>query len=173
MTYQLHTQDAPAIAEDARTQARRRLQQRRCLVCGARQLANHNQSYFCVRHIATHRWCPLCETLRTADEHGRDSRCRECSAQRALAQYYADPDRTLYRLRLRQLARRQQSRADEIFEGVRRRIALASFVAATPGWTWIRRAETLGMNVKHISESYRKQCEGRVRDADAAERERR
>lgn len=173
MTYQLHTQDAPPVAEDPRAQARRRLQQKRCLVCGARQLANHNISYFCPRHLSTHRWCPLCETLRTAEEHGRDSRCRGCANARAVAAYYADPDRTLYRLRLRQLARRRQSRADEIFSALRRRIALASFVAVTPGWTWARRAQVLGMNTNHIAQSYRNQCAGRVRDPDAAERERR
>jgi hypothetical protein len=174
MTYQLHTHDAPAIAEDPRAQARRRIQHKRCLVCGARQLAGgHNTSYFCARHITTHRWCPLCEWLRTAEEHGKDSRCRGCSARKALAQYHADPGRTLYRLKLRQLARRQSNRCDEIFSAIRRRIALAAFVAATPGWTWAQRAQTLGMNVTHIAQTYRNQCAGRVRDPDAAERERR
>lgn len=173
MTYQLHTQDAPAIVEDARTQAKRRIQHKRCLVCGARRLHNQQTSYFCDRHIATHRWCAQCETLRPIAEHGSDWRCRGCSSARALAQYYADPERTLYRLRLRQLARRKQTRADEIFDAVRRRIALAAFVAQTPGWSWERRAEACGMNVKHIAQCYRKQCAGRVQDADVADREKR
>lgn len=173
MTYQLHTHDAPAVVEDARTQARRRIQSKRCLVCGARQLANHNVSYFCPRHLATHRWCRVCEVLRTAEEHGKDDRCRGCANERATAAYYADPDRALYRVRLRQLARRQCNRADEIFAVMRKRIFLAALVAATPGWTWARRAQTLGMNTNHIAQSYRKQCAGRVRDPDAAERERR
>lgn len=173
MTYQLHTQDAPPIAEDPRAQGRRRIQHKRCLVCGARELAGQKTSYFCRRHIATHRWCPQCETLRTAEEHGRDGRCRGCSAERALAQYHADPDRTLYRLRLRQLAQRRQNRADEIFAVMRKRIALAAFVAATPGWTWAQRAAALQMDANHLADSYRKQCAGRVRDADAADREKR
>lgn len=174
MSYQLYTLDAPPVAEDPRAQARRRLQQRRCLVCGSRDLSGgHKTSYFCALHIRTHRYCSTCETLRTAEDHGRDSRCRSCSSARALAQYRADPERTLYRLRLKQLARRRQSRVDEIFEAMRRRIALAAFVAATPGWSWPRRARLLGVNANHIAEMYRKQCAGRIRDADAAERERR
>lgn len=173
MTYQLHTQDAPPIAEDPRAQVRRRMQQKRCLVCGAKELVNHNVSYFCARHIATHRYCSTCETLRSAEEHGKDDRCRGCANERALAAYYADPDRTLYRLRLKQIARRRQNRADEIFDAVRKRIFLASFVAATPTWTWAQRAAALGMNVTYIADMYRKQCAGRVRDADAADREKR
>lgn len=162
------------ITEDPRAQARRRIQAKRCLVCGARQLAGgHNTSYFCARHIITHRWCPLCEVLRTAEEHGRDSRCRGCSNTRATAAYHADPDRALYRLRLKQLAQRQCNRADEIFACMRKRIFLAAFVRATPGWTWPRRAAWLGMNATHIAQAYRNQCAGRVRDPDAAERERR
>lgn len=173
MTYQLHTLDAPPIAEDARTQARRRIQQKRCLVCGARRLANQNVSYFCPTHLATHRWCPVCEVLRPTEEHGKDDRCRGCSNTRATQAYYADPDRTLYRLRLKQIARRRQNRADEIFDAARKRIALAAFVAATPGWTWAQRAAALGMNVTYIADMYRKQCRGLVRDADAADREKR
>lgn len=173
MTYALHTQDAPALIEDPRTQARRRIQHKRCPVCGARKLVNRQTSYFCPLHIATHRWCCVCETLRTAQDHGKDSRCRACSARKALAQYHVDKDRTLYRLRLKQLARRQHSRSDEIFIALRKRIALAALVAATPGATWVARARLIGMNATHLAEAYRKQCAGRVRDADASEQEQR
>lgn len=173
MTYALHTQDAPALVEDARTQARRRIQHKRCLVCGARRLVNQQTSYFCPLHIGAYRYCAVCETLRTAQDHGKDSRCRGCSATRALAQYHADPDRMLYRLRLKQLARRQHSRSDEIFIALRRRIALAALVAATPGATWVARARLVNMDATHLAEAYRKQCAGRVRDADASEQEQR
>lgn len=172
MSYALHTLDAPAQIEDPRTQLRRRLQQKRCLVCGARQLVNRNQSYFCRLHIATHRYCSMCETLRPTEAHGKDSRCKACANERAIAQYRADPDRTLYRIRLMQLARRRQSEADLIFEGIRRRIALAAFVAATPGWTWERRARVFGWQRNHMADSYRRQCAGLCRDADAATHER-
>lgn len=173
MTYHLHTETAPAFTEDPRAQWRRRLQQKRCLVCGARGLVNNNQSYFCAAHIATHRYCSTCETLRTIEAHGKDSRCKACANERAIAAYYADPDRALYRIRLKQLAMRERNRCDEIFERMRWRIALAAFVRATPGWTWQQRADVLGIQRNHLADTYRRQCRGLCRDADAAERERR
>lgn len=152
--------------EDIRAQTRRRIQQRRCLVCGARQLVNHSTSYYCALHITTHRFCPLCETLRTAEEHGKDERCRTCSAGRALAAYYADPDRTLYRMRLKQMARRAATRGDQIFASVRRRIWLAELVAATPGLSWPKRAAIVGGDPTWLADAYRKQVSGKVRDPD-------
>jgi hypothetical protein len=164
MTYHLLTADAAPLAEDPRTQWRRRLQQRRCLVCGARKLANHNQSYFCLVHIATHRYCSTCETLRTIQEHGKDSRCKACSTARALATNRADPDRNLYRLALKRLAVRRETRGDAIFSNLRRRIALAELVARTPGWTWARRARAVVMDAQHLSTMYRRQCTGQCLD---------
>lgn len=152
--------------EDPRTQTRRRLQQRRCLVCGARQLVNQSTSYFCALHIGTHRFCPLCETVRTTEEHGNDSRCRPCAASRALAAYYAEPDRTLYRMRLKQMARRTCTRGDQIFASVRRRIWLADLVAATPGLSWPKRAALVGSDPTWLADAYRKQVGGAVRDPD-------
>lgn len=97
----LYAIDAP---EDARTQARRRLQQQRCLVCGARQLSG--SSYFCTLHIRAYRFCSICETLRATADHGKDSRCKACAAGKALAYYHANADATIYRIRLRQIATR-------------------------------------------------------------------
>lgn len=161
-----------AIVEDARTQARRRFQQKRCLVCGARQLHNQATSFFCSLHITTHRYCSTCETLRTTEEHGKDSRCKACARVRGLAAYHADPERHLYRLKLAQLAKRSETRGDQIFAGIRRRIALATFVANTPHWSWMRRGRFLGVDETNLAERYRQQTRGNVRDADAAERER-
>lgn len=170
MTYPILT-DAP-ITEDPRTQLRRRLQQRRCLVCGVRQLAGNAHSYFCAAHLITHRFCPMCEGLRTAAEHGKDTRCLECNRRRGLAGYYADRDRTLYRLRLKQIARRQTTRVDQIFVQMRKRIALAEFVRATPGWSWPMRARHYGVWSSTLATAYREQCAGRVLDVDASERSR-
>lgn len=164
--------DTIALEEDPRTRVRRRFQQRRCLVCGSRQLANRNQSYFCAIHLTTHRYCSACETLRTAAEHGKDSRCRACAAARALAGYHADPDRCLCRLALKRIAQRQRSRGDQIFESVRRRIALAELVAATPGMSWERRGRLVGADPTYLAETYRKQIRGDVRDPDAIDRAR-
>lgn len=148
------------IVEQPRAQARRRIQQRRCLVCGSRQLANHDTSYFCVRHLTTHRWCFLCETLRTAEDHGNDKgRCRSCSTARATAHYHADPDRTHYRMRLYQLSQRTTNEEDRLFAAIQRQIALAAFVRATPGWTWTRRAQALGVQAKHLALRWRRQQE--------------
>lgn len=155
--------------EDPRTAWRRRLQQRRCLVCGARDLI-HATSYFCAAHIATHRYCSTCETLRPLDAHGRDSRCKACARARALTAYHQDSDRCLYRIRLRELRTRQYSRADQLFIAIRRRIALADLVAATPGWSWRRRAEAVGWNRAALADAYRRQTRGLVRDADMPDR---
>jgi hypothetical protein len=149
---------------------RRRLQQRRCLVCGARQLVNQQTSYFCASHIATHRYCTLCETLRSAEEHGRDSRCRACATNRALMAYHADPDRTLYRIRLKQMAQRKATRGDQLFASVRRRIALADLVRATPGMSWPQRAAIVLGNPTWLADAWRKQVRGDVRDPDMADR---
>lgn len=156
---------AAVETEDIRTQTRRRLQQRRCLLCGARQLVT-STSYFCALHISTYRFCSLCETLRTTAEHGSDSRCKGCVSYRALAAYYADPDRTLYRMRLKQMARRANTRGDQIFASVRRRIWLADLVAATPGMSWPKRAALVGSDPTWLADAYRKQISGDVRDPD-------
>lgn len=148
---------ADPIVEAPRAMWRRRLQQKKCLVCGSRDLHNRATSYFCTRHLASHRYCSTCETLRSAEEHGRDSRCKACAGARALATYYADPDRTRYRIRLRQIARRRHSRHDMVFIALRKQIALAAFVAATPGWSWVRRAAYLGVNKTELSADYRRQ----------------
>lgn len=160
------------VEETPRQQWRRRLQQRRCLVCGTRDLANRATSYFCATHIGTHRYCSRCETLRSTAEHGRDARCRSCASAYALARYHAQPDSTLYRICLRQIAARRQSRADQLMAALRRRIALADLVRATPGWTWRRRAGLVGGNATQLAASYRRQCAGALFDVDAADRAR-
>jgi hypothetical protein len=170
MSLAAYTYSAESDTEDLRTTWRRRLQQRRCLVCGARNLVNQATSYFCPRHIRTHRYCSTCETLRTAEAHGRDSRCRECANSRATAAYHADPDRTQYRLKLAQMARRSRNRADEIFDGMRRRIALAALVASTPGMSWEARGRLLGCDATNLAERYRLQCRGAFRGPDAGDR---
>ena len=159
-----------AIEEDARTRLRRRLQQRRCLVCGSRALVNRTTSYFCALHITTHRYCGPCETLRTAVEHGNDSRCRACATARSLAYYHANAERNLYRIRLRQLSTRTRSRADQIFDSLRRRIALADLVAQTPDWSWPRRAAVHGGDRAQLARAYREQCAGLAFDADSPDR---
>jgi len=158
--------------EDARTTWKRRLQQRRCLVCGARDLVNRQTSYFCQAHIADWRYCSTCETLRTAQEHGRDSRCKGCANVRGTAAYYADKDRTLYRRRLTELAKRRHTRSDQLFEAIRRRIALAELVKNTPGMSWAQRGRLVSADPTHLAESYRKQCRGDTRDADNIDRSR-
>lgn len=168
MTYPIFT-DAP-IVEEARTQLRRRLQHKRCLVCGARQIANNTLSYFCAAHLITHRFCSLCETVRLACDHGGDSRCRGCNTVRCGARYHAAPDRMRYHMRLKQLSWRRESRADQMFVAMRRRIALAALVQATPGWSWPRRAALLGVNAAQLARSYRDQCAGRVRGPGARRR---
>ena len=151
--------------EDPRARLARRYQQRRCLICGSRRTRNQRTSYFCDRHWPDWRYCSTCATLRTASEHGKDSRCRYCANARTTAQYHADPDRTRYRLRLKALSTRQQTRGDLLFAAVRRQIALAAFVRATPGWSWERRGRATGRDATHMAESYRRQLrlfDGRV-----------
>lgn len=160
------------IEEDDRTKWRRRLQQRRCLACGAAQLHNRTSSYFCSAHIRTHRYCSTCETLRERDARGKDSRCKSCASARALARYHANPGANLYRLRLKQMARRERTREDQIFDGVRRRIALAAFVKRTPGMSWPKRAAVLGVNPTQLAASYRTQLRDDLQDADASDRAR-
>lgn len=162
----------PAI-EPERTKWRRRLQQRRCLVCGAADLHNQKSSYFCSLHIGAYRYCSTCETLRTTTDHGKDSRCKGCASAKALAQYRADPDRCIYRLRLQSLSKRERSRGEQIFDGIRRRIALAELVRNTPGMSWEARGRIVQADPTYLAEAYRKQCRGQVRDADAIDRTRR
>ena len=107
----------------------------------------------------------------TAD-HGTSSTCRSCHSSRALARYYADPDRTIYRIRLKQIATRERTRGEQIFEGVRRRIALAELVRQTPGWSWPKRATIFGGYPQQLAYAYRQQISGDVRDVDATDRAR-
>jgi hypothetical protein len=159
-----------ATDEDARTQVRRRLQQRRCLVCGSRGLVNRQTSYFCAAHVATHRFCSTCETLCPTHAHGADSRCRACSTARSLSYYHANAERNIYRIRLRAIAQRRESRGEQILRRMRDRIALASLVAATPGWSWRQRGQLLGRNAAQLATAYRRQCAGDVSDADGPDR---
>jgi len=158
--------------EDTRSQLRRRLQQGRCLVCGARALVNHQTSYFCRLHIAAYRFCSLCETLRLAAEHSKDSHCKPCASRKALKGYHADPDRTIYRIRLRQIATRTATRGDQIFAGVRRRIWLAELVRRTPGLSWPKRAALCGMDATYLAYAYRQQTSDHLRDVDYCDRAR-
>lgn len=160
------------IEEADRTKWRRRLQQKRCLHCGARALAPGG-SYFCIQCKPNWRYCSTCETLRTAIDHGRDSRCKVCSNIRATRQYHADKDRTLYRLRLQALSKREHPRSDQIFAAIRRRIALAELVRQTPGMSWEKRGRLVNSDPTYLAEAYRKQCRGDVRDADVIDRKRR
>jgi hypothetical protein len=94
--------------------------------------------------------------------------CRGCNAAQALARYRANPDRTLYYHRLRDISRRTRSRADQIFDTIRRRIAIATLVAATPGMSWRKRANLIGYVAdSKLARAYRAQCAGAVRDYDA------
>lgn len=129
------------------------------------------------------RWCAHCRKgqPRTLWASPRSKRCRACTSaydaarvkapvrSRQLANYYADPDRTIYRIRLKHMAQRSSTRADQIFDGMRKRIALATFVARTPGWSWTMRARRYGMCAVGMAATYRKQCAGAVRDADMAD----
>jgi len=168
----MYLASADVQSEDERTTWRRRLQQQRCLVCGARDLVNHQTSYFCAAHIADWRYCGLCETLRPAAEHGADARCRSCANDRALAAYHANPDATIYRIRLRQIARRQHTRGEQIFIHLRRRIALAELVRQTPGWSWPRRAAVFGGYPQQLAYAWRQQQSAQLRDVDAADKAR-
>lgn len=156
--------------EDGRTQTRRRYQHKRCLVCGARNRATP-WALFCALHIATHCYCAICETVQDAAGFGCDrSRCRACSRARALDSYYADPDRSKYRIRLMQMARRASTRGDQVLEGMRRRIALAELVKRTPGMSWEKRGALVGRYGPQLGSDYRDQCAGRVRDVDMPDR---
>jgi hypothetical protein len=155
--------------EDPRTQIARRLQQQRCLVCGARNLVNHQTSYFCAAHIGDYRYCSLCGILRTTADHGKDSRCQKCASHKALAYYHANSDKTIYRIRLRQIAQRQFTRGDQIFAHMRRRIALAALVSQTPGWSWPRRAAVFGGNPTQLAYQWRRQNSTDLRDVDATD----
>jgi hypothetical protein len=155
-----------AEEEAARARWRRRIQQRRCLACASPALVNQKTGYFCAACFGSWRWCPVCETLRPAEAHGRDSRCKPCANARATAAYSADPDRALYRHRLRAMAGRQHSRADQIFEALRRRIALAALVAATPGLSWRARGRLSGRHHDRLRTTYLRQCRGDIRDQD-------
>lgn len=166
MTY-LATADVEI--ESDRAKWRRRLQQRRCLACGAADLVNRKTSYFCIHCKPRWRYCSTCETLRLTIDHGKDSRCKGCASAKALAYYHARPDGNLYRLRLKELSRRTHTRGDQIFLGIRRRIALADFVRRTPGLSWPKRAALLGVDRGQLESSYRKQCRLDRRDADAAD----
>lgn len=159
---------AAPLIEDDRTRWRRRLQQRRCLACGARQIVRGG-GYFCIRCRQHWRYCSTCETLRVASEHGKDSRCKGCASAKALSYYHARPDANLYRLRLKELARRKKTRADQIFDGIRRRIALADFVKRTPGMSWRKRAALVGVNPTQLESSYWRQCRDDLRDVDASD----
>ena len=158
--------------EDERTMWRRRLQQRRCLVCGSRQLVNSATSYFCPQHIGGWRYCSRCETLRTKKEHGNDWRCRRCANTLALAYYYENRERTIYRIRLKQIGERSGTRGDQIFLGIRRRIALADLVARTPGLSWSKRAAIGGGYAKQLATNYRRQLRGPLLDEDSCDQAR-
>lgn len=158
------------IVEDATAQIRRRYQQKRCLVCGARNRAS-TWALFCTAHIATHRYCPVCIRVGMADEMGNDrSRCRTCSRKRALEHYYRNPDRTCYAIRLRQMHVRSGTRGDQIMDSMRRRIALAELVRRTPGMSWRERGLLVGRNPTQMAYNYRNQCQGPQPDADEADR---
>lgn len=169
MSDQMITTDQP-LTESANAQTRRRYQQKKCLVCGAKNRATP-WALFCARHSATHRYCSLCETVTSASDYGADrSRCRLCSRRRAIDAYYADPDRSKYRMRLRQMAVRTGTRSDQVFASVRRRIALASLVKATPGMSWCERGALIGRYGPQLASDNRNQCAGRVRDVDTPDR---
>jgi hypothetical protein len=161
------------ITESPKTQLRRRYQQKKCLVCGAKNRATP-WALFCASHRATHRYCSLCETVQAVGDYGADrSRCRICSRRRALDQYYADPERSKYRIRLRQMAVRSGTRGDQVFANIRRRIALANLVRQTPGISWPERGQLIGRYGPQLASDYRDQCAGRVRDVDAPDEHKR
>jgi hypothetical protein len=165
----LYAIEAP---EDTRTQLRRRYQQKKCLICGARDRAGRT-ALFCAAHL-DYRYCATCMTVRTSASHGRDkSRCKTCSATRALDHYYRDPDRCLYRMRLIQMAKRSGTRGDQIMDSMRRRIALADLVRQTQGMSWPKRAALIGANACQLAYNYRTQCAGPLPDADTPDRAKR
>lgn len=161
-----------ALTETPREQWRRRYQQRRCLACGARELHAGGRSNFCALHFRSHRWCSACETVREKAEHGATKLCRGCDAGWKRRAYDRHPESNLYYMRLKRMAERTHTREETIFAEVRRRIALAAFVRATPGLTWRARGRLVGRHGNSMAENYRKQCRGDVRDPDHAERSR-
>lgn len=132
------------------------------------------------------RWCAHCRRGQPRAQWAAPAakRCRDCTrgyeqrrdvtAQRArsLACYRADPARAIYRIRLGQIARRRATRGDQIFAGMRKRIALATLVARTPGWSWTMRARRFGGWPAQLATDYRRQCAGLTGDADNADRAR-
>lgn len=166
MTYRLITQEAPPIVEDARTQVRRRMQQRRCLVCGARQL--HPHTYFCAFHFGHYGYCRVCEVVRPRAEHGNQLECRGCRSADRMRRHEADPDAQRYRLRLRQMRTRLYSMSDLVLTTAARRIALADLVRATPGATWSERAARIEWPYtwRALRVAYLRQCGGDVKDPD-------
>ncbi|MBK8211821.1 MAG: hypothetical protein IPK78_19640 [Rhodospirillales bacterium] len=160
--------DAP-IEEDARQRTRRRLQQRRCLVCSSRALANRATSYFCVSHIATHRYCGVCETLRTATEHGNDlalpyvrrhGRWRTTTPTLSGTCIASDPAV-------------QYTPAQSGGSNLRRHPPAhraGRSVASTPGASWQQRAAHTTYSYQQLAAAYREQCAGLVHDADYPER---
>lgn len=130
--------------------------------------------------LAGKRWCAHCKRGQplTLWASRKATRCRTCTAgyharrtsaphrSRQLEAYYANPDRTLYRIKLKQMAMRRESRADQIFSHMRKRIALAEMVKRTPGWSWTMRARRFGSTAQQLAYDYRRQCAGLVRDAD-------
>lgn len=164
------TDTSAPLTESPRSQVRRRYQQKKCLHCGARTRATP-WALFCAAHVATHRYCPLCETVQDATSYGSDrSRCQTCSRARALKHYYADPDRSKYRIRLIQMAQRRETRGDQVFANMRRRIALAELVKTTPDMSWVERGALVGRYGPQLASDYRDQCAGRVRDVDVPDR---
>jgi len=78
----------------------------------------------------------------------------------------------VYRIRLRQIASRKETRGDQIFAHMRRRIALAELVQRTPGWSWPRRAALVGGCPAQLAYQWRRQLSDRLRDVDEADRAR-
>lgn len=166
MTYRLITQDAPPVVEDARTQVRRRMQQRRCLVCGARQL--HPHTYFCGAHFGHYGYCRVCEVVRPRAEHGKHLECRGCRSAERMRRHRDDPDAARYRLRLRQIAQRHYSIGEAVLATAARRIALADLVRRTPGMPWAERAALINWPYtwNALRVAYLRQCGGDVKDPD-------
>lgn len=180
ISHRLNADGAPVVGwdtaqpeEDDATRWRRRIQQRRCLACGSPDVANRKTSYFCAACRPHYRWCYDCQTLRPAEAGRREPRCRACTAARSLANYYANVDRNIYRIRLQEIGRRRATRADQIFAAVRARIALADLVARTPGLSWEARGRLAGRDASTLARTYRAQCAGEARDIDVADAARR
>jgi hypothetical protein len=166
----------------------------RCAVCGCTaHTIPHTKSRsslcdWCADELvkAGKRWCGHCHLgvplAQWASPHAK--RCQACTREydaqrdrtaqrsRAIAAYHADPDRFIYRMRLKQIASRRCSRADQVFRSMRKRIALARIVSATKGWSWTQRARRFGGYPNQLATDYRRQCAGLVGDVDNADRAR-